>query len=344
MIFNHSSWMAAWQRTTTTRAVRSSAFQRRRIDEQLIGFVNSRSLYQSRKHDCLGRGGKAVDRRVAIMSAMQDNVNTTTSMPGQGGQQPFTLVGGGRVGEALKEMGGNIDTVIGREGLVDGPPGPIVVCTRNDALDNVVERTPKDRQKDLVFIQNGMLQPWLDEHGLGDNTQVLVFFAVAKKGDAPTDGKTDTNPEGLTAATGPWAETFAARLHAAGLSCKVLDSFEYKKSMLEKLIWICSFMLVGARHGGCSVGDVESKYREEVGQLIRELAVSGSAALHVKLDDGFEERLCAYARSVAHFPTAVKEFQWRNGWFYSLSEAALKEGQDDPCPLHTSWLKEVGAI
>jgi hypothetical protein len=24
---------------------------------------------------------------------------------------------------------------------------------------------------DLVFIQNGMLQPWLDEKGLGDNTQ-----------------------------------------------------------------------------------------------------------------------------------------------------------------------------
>jgi hypothetical protein len=29
--------------------------------------------------------------------------------------------------------------------------------------------------------------------------QVLVYFAVAKKGDKPTDGKTDVNPEGLTA-------------------------------------------------------------------------------------------------------------------------------------------------
>jgi hypothetical protein len=33
--------------------------------------------------------------------------------------------------------------------------------------------------------------------------QVLVYFAVAKLGDKPTDGKTDVNPEGLTAgATG----------------------------------------------------------------------------------------------------------------------------------------------
>lgn len=48
-----------------------------------------------------------------------------------------------------------------------------------------------------------------------------MYFAVAKAGDAPTDGKTDVNPEGLTAAYGPHAEAVAARLHAAGLSCAV---------------------------------------------------------------------------------------------------------------------------
>ena len=41
--------------------------------------------------------------------------------------------------------------------------------------------------------------------------------------------------------------------------------------------------------------------------LIWELAAAGSAALGVALDPGVEGRLCAYARSVAHFPTAVKE-------------------------------------
>lgn len=44
---------------------------------------------------------------------------------------------------------------------------------------------------------------------------------MAKLGDAPIDGKTDTNPEGLTAATGKHAEAFAARLAAGDLSCKV---------------------------------------------------------------------------------------------------------------------------
>lgn len=52
--------------------------------------------------------------------------------------------------------------------------------------------------------------------------QALVYFAVAKKGETPIDGKTDANPEGLTAVTGKHANAFAARLAAGDLSCKVL--------------------------------------------------------------------------------------------------------------------------
>ena len=72
-----------------------------------------------------------------------------------------------------------------------------------------------------MFIQNGMLEPWLESKGLASATQLLVYFAVAKLGDDPIDGKTDVNPEGLTAVSGKWGEAVAARLHAAGLSCKV---------------------------------------------------------------------------------------------------------------------------
>ena len=103
------------------------------------------------------------------------------------------------------------------------PPGtPILVATRNDALASVVEATPVERRRDLVFMQNGMLQPWQEARGLGDATQardslrscaflrssfrgahprappppqVLIYFAVAKLGEMPTDGKTDLNPE-----------------------------------------------------------------------------------------------------------------------------------------------------
>lgn len=38
------------------------------------------------------------------------------------------------------------------------------------------------------------------------------------------------------------------------------------------------------------------------------------------------------------------QFEWRNGWFYGLSKDAVKSGKQDPCPTHTMWLKEVGAV
>eukprot|EP01025_Chloroclados_australasicus_P005215 TRINITY_DN11504_c0_g2_i8.p3 TRINITY_DN11504_c0_g2~~TRINITY_DN11504_c0_g2_i8.p3 ORF type:complete len:189 (+),score=28.22 TRINITY_DN11504_c0_g2_i8:199-765(+) len=188
-----------------------------------------------------------------------------------------------------------------------------------------------------------MLQPWLDANNLGDNTQVLVYFAVAKMGDPPQDGKTDLNPEGLTAAYGPHAQAIATRLHSNNLSCNLPDLDGFRQAMLEKLIWICAFMLVGARHG-CTVGEVEKSYQEEVQQLCAELGPCGEKALGIKLENAWVDRLYAYARSVARFPTVVKEFEWRNGYFYNISKEALEKGDSDPCPTHTAWLKEINAI
>ncbi|XP_042504461.1 uncharacterized protein LOC122081407 isoform X2 [Macadamia integrifolia] len=191
---------------------------------------------------------------------------------------------------------------------------------------------------------NGMLDPWLQSKGLENADQVLAYFAISKLGEPPIDGITDTNPEGLTAAYGKWASAVAARLQSGGLSCKVLDKEAFQKQMLEKLIWICAFMLVGARHPGATVGVVEKEYRSEVGSLISELASAAAAEKGLVFEEAMEERLCAYSRAVAHFPTAVKEFKWRNGWFYSLTEKALAKGKSDPCPLHTAWLKELKIV
>ncbi|KAL4278317.1 hypothetical protein GQ457_03G042650 [Hibiscus cannabinus] len=103
-------------------------------------------------------------------------------------------------------------------------------------------------------------------------------------------------------------------------------------------------MLVGARHPGATVGAVEKEYRSEVSSLIAELASAAAAEKGITFEEAMEDRLCAYSRAVAHFPTAVKEFKWRNGWFYSISEKAIADGKPDPCPLHTVWLKELKVV
>ncbi|KAK9149891.1 hypothetical protein Scep_008648 [Stephania cephalantha] len=258
---------------------------------------------------------------------------------------PAIIVGGGRVGNALQSMGSGEDVIVKRgEPVPLDVSGPILVCTRNDDLEAVLQSTPESRWEDLVFFQNGMLEPWLQSKGLDNADQVLAYFAVSKLGEPPIDGKTDTNPQGLTAAYGKWASAVATRLQSGGLSCKVLEKEAFHKQMLEKLIWICAFMLVGARHPGANVGAVEKDHRSEVSSLISELASAAAAEKGLVFEEAMEERLCAYSRAVAHFPTAVKEFKWRNGWFYSLSQKALEEGKPDPCPLHTAWLKELNIV
>mmetsp|Transcript_68464 Transcript_68464/g.164400 ORF Transcript_68464/g.164400 Transcript_68464/m.164400 type:complete len:384 (-) Transcript_68464:8-1159(-) len=300
----------------------------------------------------------AARRRTPVTASGVPERPHTVVMQARGGAAaadlaPAVIIGGGRVGEALAAMGGGSDIVVrrGESFPANAPAGPIFVCTRNDDLKAIIEMTPKERREDLVFIQNGALLPFLEKE-LGKETPftvLLVYFAVAKKGDPPLDGKTDTDPDGLSAvdAGGKWADAVAARLHSGDLSCRQLPGAEFSKAYWEKNMWIAAYMLVGALHGGCTVGEVESEHRAEVDAIITELAGAVAAATPgVAWDDVplLCDRLAAYARSVAHFPTAVKEFQWRNGAFYDLSTEAMSKGAPDPCPKHTAGLQSVGAV
>ena len=60
--------------------------------------------------------------------------------------------------------------------------GPIFIATRNDVLESIVDDCPPSRRKDLVFLQNGYLDDFLESKGLLDNTQVLLYLAVTALG------------------------------------------------------------------------------------------------------------------------------------------------------------------
>ena len=47
----------------------------------------------------------------------------------------------------------------------------------------------------------------------------------------------------------------------------MLGKEAFQKQMLEKLIWICAFMLVGARNQGITVGAVEKDHRSEASRF-----------------------------------------------------------------------------
>ena len=124
------------------------------------------------------------------------------------------ILGRGRIGGALAAHPSGDGIALGRAddwSSLESARAPIVVATRNDDLDAVIDRVPPTRHDALVFVQNGMLRPWLGTRGLTKATRGLLFFAVARRGDTPVPG-------GPSPFTGPRAEEVVAWLEGMNLS------------------------------------------------------------------------------------------------------------------------------
>jgi hypothetical protein len=147
------------------------------------------------------------------------------------------IIGAGRIGALLAEAGDC--KVLGRQDGIDPDgKGPILIATRNDALAGIIDDCPPNRKKDLCFMQNGYLDNLLESKGLLDNTQILLYLSVTALGVPAIDGITTVNPEGLTAATGEHAKTFADRLATLNLKCNVVTPTDYRPAMFEKLMYV----------------------------------------------------------------------------------------------------------
>lgn len=244
------------------------------------------------------------------------------------------VIGAGRVGGALAARApaqfGLVSRSAGWEQL-EGPAGaPILVAVRNDDLPAVLARVPERRREDLVFIQNGMLRPWLEAEGLVGATRGLLFMAVPTRG-APIE------PGGPSPFCGPRAAAVVAAFTAAELPAAEVDAQAFAAVELEKLIWNCAFGLC-CEVFEVDVGTVVEAHAGQLRALVAELLAVGGPALGVELDlDALVERLCAYSRSIPRYRGAVKEWRWRNGWFV---EIAAKQGA--ATPVHTELLARAG--
>ena len=96
--------------------------------------------------------------------------------------------------------------------------------------------------------------------------------------------------------------------------------------------WISTYMLVGTAKECTSVGQAGADHADLVQSVVSELCVAVSAKEDITFAEGSMERLAAYTDVVADFPCAVKEFEWRNEYFYKLG--------DDACPIHNGLLRE----
>lgn len=226
------------------------------------------------------------------------------------------VIGAGRIGTALCERDparfGLIDREHGWERLAAEAGAPILLAVRNDDLDAVLARVPEHRHGDLVFVQNGMLRPWLAEHGLAGATRGLLFIAVPKRGAA-------IEPGGESPFHGPHAQALVDAFVANQLPARCVDAQEFAAIELEKLLWNSCFGLLCDAFAA-DVGTIVREHHAELHDLVAELLAIGAPALGLSLElDPLVERLAAYSRSIPSFRASVKEWRWRNGWFVELA-------------------------
>lgn len=242
----------------------------------------------------------------------------------------ITIIGPGRVGHVLHACAERSSTPVTFARRGEPISGDLLlVCTRADDLAAVIDATPVALRPHLVFLQNGLLRPFLLERGLADNTQGLLYFAATAR-----DGRAEPGAPSLF--FGPHAATLVTLLTAGSLPARALaDADELGREVAVKLCWNVIFGLLGQRFDE-PVGT--SADRSLVRDLVLELTPALASAVGAPLEpDALLARILAYSREIPDFRASVKELRWRNG---AVRTAARAGGL--ATPLHDRLLAEVG--
>lgn len=251
------------------------------------------------------------------------------------GHAAFGVVGAGRIGGMLAGLAraqGHTVHLGGRQGPTCHVEdhGPVVVCTRNDALRDVVARTPPTRRRDLVFVQNGVLAPLLLQLGVPDATVGVLYVAVSARGDTPVPGAPSVFG-------GPHGATVAGVLAAGGVAAReARDSRDLREQVGTKWVWICATGVLGDALK-VSVGELIERHEADLRALCAELAPVLAAHPDTDAPADLADQVVAYSRSVAHYRTAVKEWEWRDG---AMLRAAALNGV--AVPGYRAWLHRAG--
>ncbi|MFK8139462.1 MAG: ketopantoate reductase family protein [Bdellovibrionales bacterium] len=225
------------------------------------------------------------------------------------------IIGAGRIGTCFHRKIKNSILITRNSNwdkLTDAKPDSLIlVCTRNDSLEDIIEATPKSLHSNLCFIQNGMLTGFLNEKGLEDSGRGLIYFAVPSVGEEPVVGAESVF-------SGPKVKALVDLLNSVGLSSKQLDRSTFEKEEMEKLIWNVCFGLLGDKYK-VTVGEVLEGHRELTHKLVLELAYLANEGAGVSFNlESLWQRIENYSLEVSHYPTRVKEWKWRNQWFDDL--------------------------
>ncbi|KAA8498756.1 hypothetical protein FVE85_6341 [Porphyridium purpureum] len=259
--------------------------------------------------------------------------------------QASVIVGSGRLGTFLANVGRGDDLVLPKGGLIPPDhPGPVYACVPAAQLETVVSACPESKLEDLVLVQEGAVESLFRRLGLQDNTRAHLCFCIPRLGGKPREMVAEDaadEDDGLTLVTGKWATAFAERIERAELKCSVVFSQAYRRGYFEKLVWLSALHLIGSVHGGLSLSETAAQHRDELEDLTYELARFIRFGLAVSLLHGTADRACLYAATMAHVKADVREdFDLRCGFFYGFAELAKAKGLESPVPMLTDYMED----
>ena len=222
------------------------------------------------------------------------------------------VIGKGRIGTALSLAEPSLK-LIGRDyDLGDlrelASEDLIFVCTRNDSLQSILDAIPSFSHKNVVLVQNGMLSPFIDGLENPIAGRAILYFAVSKKGEMP-------KPGGNTLVCGTKAEAIAEFFKSVNIPVEIVSKEELAKVEMEKLLWNSVMGLMGEVYS--EKVDQSLERWGEVEEVISELLPVIKEDAGIAFD---QERLLNslknYSKEVSHFEARIKEWEWRNQWFF----------------------------
>lgn len=234
----------------------------------------------------------------------------------------MVIVGAGRVGSVFVRAG---VSVVHRSEVVP-VDAPIVLCSQVTHVDDALGRWISPAcHSDVVFVQNGAIQPVLARWNIRDATQGILWFA------APGGGEWSTNRASLF--RGKHAEAMVSLCDVLGIPAATVESdVAWRAEWAEKMLWNAIFGLLGERDGG-TVGQAAQR-EVEVAALVTEWA----PAFGVTLDfPWIVERLLAYSRAISGFSARLRDIEFRNGW---IIDQARQKGVSTP--LHDEAVRSLG--
>ena len=196
----------------------------------------------------------------------------------------------------------------------------IIAAVPFRSVEDVLKTIPSERQKDLVFLCNGMVN--LDQV----STCAALYFGVKEDGSLITSD----NPP-FTSVFGLHAENFARVLGDLGVKTEVIkDLPDFERLRFAKLVWSSAFWLLCHCHCHCHVGSVpigkvDKKLQNDlIDELIDVVTKSDEFNLGPNNRTQFPQKemkrdVLDYASLMQHvtpsFELAMEEIESRNGWF-----------------------------